>query len=233
MTTNVGAQVRELTQAQETVATRTAVKTSRMTFMDNLRVFLTILVIALPPVNHLRGRCQLVLYRTAHHGIGRHPHDPFRRPMPVLLHGPVLPDLRILRPGRSGPERQREVYQRPADPPGDPAGAVQLCWSARSPNTSKQSHCLPNQPRELRSIYHRVLERQGLCSRPAVVRRSLAGLFPGLCPGPGYSELGKGPRSECPLQPTKKPLTNAWILAFILIVAALELHRAHLLPDRR
>jgi glucan biosynthesis protein C len=45
MTTNVGAQVRELTQAQETVATRTAVKTSRMMFMDNLRVFLTILVI--------------------------------------------------------------------------------------------------------------------------------------------------------------------------------------------
>jgi fucose 4-O-acetylase-like acetyltransferase len=44
MTTNVGAQVRELTQVKETVATSVAVVTSRLTFMDNLRVFLTILV---------------------------------------------------------------------------------------------------------------------------------------------------------------------------------------------
>ncbi len=49
MTTNVGAQVRELTQAKETVTTRVAVASSRMTFMDNLRVFLTILV----PLLHL------------------------------------------------------------------------------------------------------------------------------------------------------------------------------------
>jgi glucan biosynthesis protein C len=47
MTTNVGAQVREFTQTKETTATKVAVKTSRMTFMDNLRVFLTILVVLL------------------------------------------------------------------------------------------------------------------------------------------------------------------------------------------
>ena len=47
MTTNVGARVREMTQIKDTVATRVAVASSRMTFMDNLRVFLTILVILL------------------------------------------------------------------------------------------------------------------------------------------------------------------------------------------
>jgi len=47
MTTNVGARVRDLSQAKETIATRAAVKTSRMMFIDNLRVFLTILVILL------------------------------------------------------------------------------------------------------------------------------------------------------------------------------------------
>jgi fucose 4-O-acetylase-like acetyltransferase len=47
MTTNVGAQVREMTQIKDTVATKVAVASSRMAFMDNLRVFLTILVILL------------------------------------------------------------------------------------------------------------------------------------------------------------------------------------------
>jgi len=47
MTTNVGASIREITQAKETIATRVAVAASRMTFMDNLRVFLTILVVML------------------------------------------------------------------------------------------------------------------------------------------------------------------------------------------
>ena len=47
MTANVGAQVREMTQIKDTVATKVAVASSRMAFMDNLRVFLTILVILL------------------------------------------------------------------------------------------------------------------------------------------------------------------------------------------
>ena len=47
MTTNVGARVRQMTQTVETAATRVAVASSRITFMDNLRVFLTILVILL------------------------------------------------------------------------------------------------------------------------------------------------------------------------------------------
>jgi uncharacterized membrane protein len=45
MTTNVGAQVRETTQTKEIAATRVAAKSNRMMFMDNLRVFLTILVV--------------------------------------------------------------------------------------------------------------------------------------------------------------------------------------------
>jgi glucan biosynthesis protein C len=49
MTTNVGARVREITKTKDTVATKVAVASSRMTFMDNLRVFLTILV----PLVHL------------------------------------------------------------------------------------------------------------------------------------------------------------------------------------
>ena len=45
MTANVGARVRNISQAKETAATQVAAKTSRMAFMDNMRVFLTILVI--------------------------------------------------------------------------------------------------------------------------------------------------------------------------------------------
>jgi glucan biosynthesis protein C len=45
MTANVGARVRNISQAKETAATQVAAKTSRMAFIDNLRIFLTILVI--------------------------------------------------------------------------------------------------------------------------------------------------------------------------------------------
>jgi glucan biosynthesis protein C len=45
MTTNVSARVRQMTQTKETTATKVAAASSRMMFMDNLRVFLTILVV--------------------------------------------------------------------------------------------------------------------------------------------------------------------------------------------
>ena len=46
MTTNVGARVREMTQTKETAATRVAVASQRMAYIDNLRILLTILVSA-------------------------------------------------------------------------------------------------------------------------------------------------------------------------------------------
>jgi glucan biosynthesis protein C len=49
MTTNVGARVREMTQTKETTATRVAVASQRMAYIDNLRILLTILV----PLLHL------------------------------------------------------------------------------------------------------------------------------------------------------------------------------------
>ena len=45
MTTNVGARVRQMTQTKETTATKVATASGRMMFVDNLRIFLTILVV--------------------------------------------------------------------------------------------------------------------------------------------------------------------------------------------
>ena len=191
MTTNVGARVRQMTQTKETTATKVAAASGRMMFVDNLRVFLTILVVALPPGDHLRSEgswfyterpttelASIVL--TLFIGLCQF----FFMGLFFLISGYFTPGS-VDRKGSWQYIKDRLVRL------GIPLVLFSLLVS---PITEyfKAVTVYHNNPGTFVSIYIELLERRGLCLRPAVVRRSPAGLFPGLCPGSGHPELGKG-----------------------------------------
>jgi glucan biosynthesis protein C len=221
MTTNVGSRVREFTQTKETAATHVAVKTSRMFFIDNLRVFLTILVIVFHlaitygadaswfyterPTTELAGTLTTLFVGLCQF---------FFMGLFFLISGYFVPGS-IDRKGSGKYIKDRLVRL------GIPLVLFSLLFS---PITEyfKAATVYHSNPGNFVAFTMDYLKGGDYAPGPLWFVEVLLVFSLVYALGRAILSWIKGPAAKSSPTSVKKPLTNAWILAFILIVAALN-----------